>query len=111
MSEQKLQERIARYLDRRRLLWFHPPNGGARSRRAGAALKKAGAKRGVPDIIILEPTEAGAPGMAIELKWRSGSLSPHQERWLEQLKKRGWVVAVCRGYGEACDLIEEHYGR
>lgn len=44
--------------------WFHPPNGGSRSKAEAGAFKAMGVKAGVPDIIVIY----GGVVHAIELK-------------------------------------------
>lgn len=102
MSEQSAQVALARWLDQRpspyvrgeRLLWTHPPNGFERSARAAGAAKRAGAKAGVPDVLIFEPPprRPGARGAAWELKVGKGRRSAPQERWARLLDLAGWVV-------------------
>ncbi len=111
------QRRVADYLRARGdLLWTHVPNESKRGPRQGRALRDAGMKRGVPDILIFTPIyRAGvaAPyvGLAIELKRRKGGkVSPEQREWINALGECGWRIAVAKGADEAISAIEACYG-
>lgn len=98
------QKELARWLDRSDALWCHVPNGGKRAGSVAAELKRQGVKRGVPDVLIF-----GEPHIAIELKRiRGGVVSDDQEAWLRGLRRRGWVVYVCRGHREAIGVLKKH---
>ena len=62
------------------VIWFHPPNGEARSARTGGKLKAMGVKPGVPDLVVVLP---GGHAHFLELKSARGSLSPHQRVFRE----------------------------
>jgi len=102
-TEEQEQVDLARWLDRSGELWCHVPNGGRRSPREGARLKRMGVKAGVPDILIFrEPRN-----IAVELKRRhGGSVSPVQKKWHKRLLEAGWAVIVAKGADEARNLIE-----
>jgi hypothetical protein len=78
-----------------------------------AKLKRQGAKAGVPDIMILEPTEYGF-GLAIELKSAKGRVRKEQTKWLTDLADRGWCTAICRdlqSVRNACAMVRPLHGR
>lgn len=101
---------VATYLDKRRVLWFHPPNEGKRSLTYAAKLKRSGVKAGVPDIWVLEP-RSPYHGLVIELKRESGGVvSDAQAYWIMELGKRGYFARVCRGAADAIAVIEEYLG-
>jgi len=113
-KEAEEQEKLANYLDMKKLIWCHVPNGGNRNVVTGAKLKKQGTKRGVPDVLIFEPPakrpHRDKAGVAIELKrQKGGRLTKHQKEWLEKLKKCNWVTRRCNGADQAIDLIEKLY--
>lgn len=94
-------------------LVFHPPNGGARDARAGAMMKRAGTRRGVPDIIcpILPAWNdyASPPGpLAIEMKAPGGRLAFEQRQFLAGLQGAGWRTEVCYSAGEAVKVLADH---
>lgn len=83
-------------------------NGMRASSIAAAALaKKAGMKKGVPDI-TLPVAVAPYHGLFIELK-RVGAtachVSPEQSWWLEQLTRQGYRAVVAYGWQDAAEII------
>lgn len=96
MTEEQLQAQVAAYLDLTGLCWFHPANERKCTPQAGARLKRAGVKPGVPDVLIFEPfeDEDGQPfaGLAIELKTPGNYPTPAQREWADKLAFRGWAV-------------------
>ena len=117
MSEHKLQVQVARLLDHSGLLWTAIPNGGKRSAITGAILKAEGVKAGYPDILIDEPFvvidgvwRSQIHGLRIELKnGKKGRTSEHQERWIQELRKRGYRAEVCRSMDEVMAVLRECY--
>jgi hypothetical protein len=110
MHPSELEEQIilAKFLDWQGILWFHPPNEGRRSWRTGATLKRAGMKSGVPDVMICArpPNRPNCIGTAIELKRvDGGQVTANQQRWIEALRKEGWVAEVCHGADKAIKLL------
>lgn len=86
-------------------LMYHIPNEGKRTRAGGGRMKAEGLKKGVPDICL--PVARGEHhGLYIELKREKNSkVTREQLEWIEALVNQGYVAAVCRGCGEAIDLI------
>jgi hypothetical protein len=112
MTEQKIQEALAKYLDSLGVLWTATANGGMRAKAAAAALKRSGVKAGVPDILIFTPPPSGVGGgLAIELKRPrvgkkpKGRVSDHQRIWLEALRATGWRAEVAYGYDHALEIL------
>lgn len=90
-------------------LMYHVPNEGKRTVTAGARLRKAGLKSGVPDIAL--PVARGQYiGLYIEMKYGSNKLTKNQEKWLEDLKEQGHMTAVCYGWEQAKDVILRYLG-
>lgn len=109
-EEDAEQIALCEWLDRKRLLYYHPANGGARSAVTGALLKRMGVKKGVPDICICEPN-FDHHGLYIEMKKRKGGrVSEEQKEWLQGLTDRGYKAVVCRGWDEAREAVEEYMG-
>ena len=112
MSENQLQQAVARLLDHSGLVWCHPPNGGNRTAKTGALMKSMGAKAGVPDVLIFDTP--GMPGwyrcgLAIELKVGKNKPTPAQLKWHEDLRGCGWRVEVCRTVDEVLAVLRECY--
>lgn len=111
-NEQQLQEAVARYLDSRNLLWFHPANERKTTPQAGARLKRQGVKAGVPDVLIFDTVKArDFDGLAIELKVGTNKTRRTQVEWLKNLNQRGWHTAVCYNLDEVIALVEYFYGK
>jgi hypothetical protein len=125
LSEEALQEIVAAWLDLWGICWTHFPAGGLRHKAVAAKLKRAGTKKGVPDILVFEPWDFNAPhdiwhparagfGLAIELKTKGSYPRPEQREWLAALEARGWRTAVCRSLEEvqkACKCLRPINGR
>ena len=85
-------------------LMFHVPNEGKRSVYSGAELKRAGLKKGVPDV-MLPVARKGYNGLAIEMKAGKNKATEEQKKWLMGLAKEGWLCYVCRGYEAAATVL------
>ena len=119
MSENQLQQAVARLLDHSGLVWCHPPNGGNRTARTGALMKSMGAKAGVPDVLIFSGSTVRnadgvnmigwGPPVAIELKVGKNKPTPAQLKWHEDLRACGWRVEVCRTVDEVMAVLRECY--
>lgn len=96
-SEAELQTAVAVYLDDLerlgQLVWFHPPNGSKRTKRAGDKLKAQGMKAGEPDCVIF-PKTGGV--ILIELKTAKGNLQPPQKARHRLYKAIGYDVHVVK---------------
>lgn len=86
-------------------LLYAIPNGGARDVRTGKRLKDEGVRRGVPDLCL--PVARGPwHGCYLELKRRDGgTLSEHQEWWLEQLQRQHYYAVLARGWEHAAEIL------
>ncbi len=90
-------------------LMFAIPNGEQRSAMTGAKLKAAGVKAGVPDI-FLPVARNGFHGLWIELKIKSGVVSPKQQEWLVKLSEQKYATRVCFGWEEARNALLDYLG-
>jgi len=93
--EDALHRDVARYLARvltDETVWFHPPNGGGRSKREGAKFKAQGVKAGVADIVLVHDGRH----FEIELKAATGRQSPNQKAWQKALEKAGGKYLVSK---------------
>ena len=104
-AEQRI---LAQWLDFRRILWCHVPNGGARNVVTGAALKAMGVKPGVPDVLIFDPPPIvpESPGVCIEMKAGKGKPSAAQLQWIGDLVDRNWLGYVCNGADDAIEKLK-----
>lgn len=77
-------------------LLYHIPNERKCSAVTGANLKRAGVKKGVPDLCL--PCAKGKyNALYIEMKKDSkGEVSAAQKQWIEKLNAAGNLAVVCR---------------
>lgn len=67
--------------------------------------KKAGMKKGYPDI-RLDVARGPYHGLRIELKRQKGGVvSPEQKEWLRRLSEQGYYTVVCYGEDEAKAIL------
>jgi hypothetical protein len=66
--------------------------------------KRAGMKKGYPDI-SLDVARGGYNGLRIELKKKTGTVSPEQKKWILWLSEQGYFAIVCRGEDEAKQVL------
>jgi len=73
----------------------------------GARDKKQGKKSGVPDIWLPSP-RGGYHGLIIEMKSTKGVTSENQKKYLEFLKKQGYMNAVCNSPESAIQKLKNY---
>lgn len=113
--EEMEQIMLARWIDSRRIngrkiRWTHVPNGGDRHLLVALSLKRQGASKGCPDVLIFDrpPRYPHYVGVAIELKRpKGGTTSKEQREWLDDLERLGWCTMVCHGAKEAIRALEQ----
>jgi hypothetical protein len=89
-------------------LLFHIPNGGRRSKKVGAELRRMGLKPGVWDY-LLPVVVHGCPGLWIELKRRKGgATNEEQDEWGEAMRDQGYRTVVALGWEQARDALLEY---
>ena len=99
MNEQRQQEAIVTYLQLQyKGVRFCASLGGTKA-------IKTGYVKGFPDLQITE-ARRNYHGLFIELKTKTGRLTPHQKQWIEDLNERGYLAKCCKGMEEAMDLID-----
>lgn len=87
---------------------LHIPNGGLRSKSEAVRFKRAGVKKGVPDI-LLPVARKGYHGLWIEMKrQKGGHLSSEQKEWLDGLFQQGYLAVRCDGADEAIGMLERY---
>ena len=84
---------------------FAIPNGGYRTPRTGATLRREGVRAGVPDVMIAIPRPPYA-GLWLEFKTPAGKASPAQRQYLHALKAVGYQTAIVRSVEEAIDQVQ-----
>lgn len=75
------------------LLFFHPANGGYRSKAEAGIFKAMGVTPGVSDLVILRKSWPWA-GLFIELKVKGGKLSEYQTAFLNDAIERQYQAVV-----------------
>lgn len=110
-AEDQIQAALFEYLGKAfpsSARWFmHPPNGGQRNVIVAAQLKRAGVRRGVPDLWFPQ-RRGGFCGLAMELKAPKGRVTPEQVEWLEMLAEEGWLTSVCVGLDAAIATVDAY---
>lgn len=106
-SETGEQEAVIQYCDLMHIPIVHIPNEGKRSASYGAKLKRAGLRRGFPDLFI-PLARNGYHGLFIEMKYGKGKTSPEQKEWLECLSDNEYKAVVCYGAQEAIQEINNY---
>jgi hypothetical protein len=104
-TEDSLQKSVAQYLDTKKVLWCHPPNGGSRNIIEATKLKGMGVKSGVPDCLIFTQKK-GYSGLAIELKVGYNKPSENQKDFIKGLEANGWLCVVSHSLDECIELID-----
>jgi len=106
-KEQELQHSCVRYLamHKKKPLFFHPPNGGFRSKVEAAIFKGLGVRPGVADLVVMEP-RSSFHGLVIELKVKGGKLSDYQKTFLEDAEARGYYACVVWSLGGFIDVVD-----
>lgn len=85
----------------------HSPQGAAKSRFQSAAMKRAGAGAGWPDLDVRLVTSTGPLALLLELKVGKGRESKEQRERRERLVSAGFAVRVARGFSEALLIVVE----
>lgn len=78
------------------------PNGGARHIRVAMKLKAEGVKRGTPDLVFL--LDAGRTAW-LELKAKSGVLSPEQEDFRDACRALGHLWEFAKDFDTAWGIL------
>lgn len=87
-------------------LWpvtYHVPNGGQRSKKTAADLKREGVKAGVSDLVVMSG-RGGWHGMYLEFKAsppHHAATAASQRDWLALAEDEGYAAVLARGLEEA----------
>lgn len=89
---------------------FSSSCGGMRTSIGTAVkMKRAGYKKGCPDIMIFEP-RGQYHGLFIEMKREKKSvISPEQKVWINELNKRNYKAVICYGFEDAKKTVEKYF--
>lgn len=85
-------------------LWYHPPNGGWRTKVEAAKFRRMGVRPGVPDIILIDMT---GKHYYLELKTKYGKLTDEQAAFGLALIERNVPWRGAWSYEEAVDILRE----
>lgn len=113
MSEYSEQVAVFDYAEKHKNTWpelgylFHIPNGGFRDIVTASRLKRAGVKKGVPDMFLPVSNHLWR-GLWVEMKTGGGKLSTEQAYWQGFLERQGYRAIVCRSAAEAIKEIESY---
>jgi hypothetical protein len=86
------------------VVYFHCPNGEARSAETGGKLKGMGVRPGVADLCLVLP---GGQSAFLELKSAKGRQSPPQKEFAADAEKAGARYAVAASIDEAVRILTE----
>lgn len=86
---------------------FHIPNGGFRDVVTGSRMKRAGVKKGVPDLFLPVSNHLWH-GLWIEMKDGKGVQSDEQIDWESFLYRQGYKAIVCYSGNEAIRALQEY---
>lgn len=89
------------------LIW-HNPNGGYRSKRTGARLKREGTKKGVPDITIAIPKGAYHGAYLEAKRIKKNKITTEQIEKIEALRKQGYYCKICLGADELIEATKNY---
>ncbi len=99
-------------------LWHHYPAEGKKTPFERFLWAKMGGKSSVSDFMFYDPRH-GFSGLAVELKAtgetvynKNGSIRADkvdQEKFLQDLRDRGWKATFAVGFDEAHKIISEYY--
>lgn len=98
---------LVNWLRLRGLKFHHSPNENpdAQARRRNA---QRGTSAGFPDFLVVTPRGL----VFIELKrTKGGRLAPEQVAWLDVLRPHCAAAAVCAGWIEAAELVQQQFTR
>ncbi|MCX5581467.1 VRR-NUC domain-containing protein [Kaistia terrae] len=107
VSEESIQRAVIQHLKLTAapgVVYFHCPNGEARSKATGARLKAMGVRRGVADICLVLPSGRSA---FLELKSAKGRPSDEQKAFAADVSKSGALYAVAASIDQALQILIE----
>ena len=103
--EEQIQRAVVSHLKARSMpgvFFFHPANGGRRTKAEAGIFKALGVRAGVPDLIVVYRAQI----FGLELKADSGRLTPIQRQALNDMEVAGARTAVAHSLDEALVTLE-----
>lgn len=86
-------------------------NEGKRSNFEQFLAKYLGMRPGIPDLLIFEPRQGEErfyTGLALEVKVHGNKPTPNQVEFIEDLRRKGWMVHVVHSLEEAVMVTREY---
>lgn len=110
--EQELQKSVVQYLRYAapKVLFFHVPNGGKRSKAEAGIFKAMGVMPGVADLMLFwnnSPALCYPSFAAIELKAGKGAQTDHQKTFQDRWEALGGKYAVVRSLDELQGILKD----
>ena len=111
-EEEQLQRSLVehlRYFAKPEVIWFHTPNGEARSKATAGRLKAMGVQAGVLDLTFIVSRDAMGPEWPsvhfLELKSRDGVLTKAQKDFIRRAEALGCPCFVTADLDQALDVL------
>lgn len=103
--EEILHRQVVAYLNAAApdCLFYHPPNGGGRSKAEAGILKAMGVRAGVADLAFVL---ADGKAAFIELKAEDGRQTPAQASFEFDCRQRRAPYAICRSLAEVQGVLD-----
>lgn len=112
-EERQIQRLIISYLAARGVWVHHSPNGAhlagnstARFKQS-AALKADGSQPGFADLLLIKPSPGGTRVAFLEVKSRTGKLSPQQKAFATLCENWKMPHAVVRSVDDCANCLKE----
>jgi hypothetical protein len=86
---------------------FHVPNERKASIQRRVALKRAGVRKGIPDIVVPVPNDKYA-SLYIEMKVKPNKASPEQMAVLRHLNAVGNYAVLCWSANDAIEIVKKY---
>lgn len=111
-KEDLLQEACVRYLSLQypKLLFFHPPNEGKRTKFERFKAKVLGIRAGASDLIILKANK-DFHGTVIELKVGKNNPTLAQKQFMNQASENGYHAKVIYTFDQFKEYIDFYLSR
>lgn len=111
-AEDLLQEACVNYLQLQypKVLFFHVPNEGKRTKFERFKAKVLGIKSGVSDLIIIEPNR-DFNGLAIELKVGTNTPTLNQKKFLQDAETKRFKSKVIKSFDAFKEFIDFYMSR